>query len=588
MPRSRSSSSDGRRSPTRPAARASRCTRTRCSCPARKCLRDIAAEYRASPDAPVRQEINTQDTDHVAALREAADLLPNQTTRSAVIFFTDGQHDPPGTARDDEDVVAEVAAAFEARARSRSCRSGWGRRPARSKVTSERSTTPTSGTWSRARAGRPSPGRRSSSRRPRTPASRWRRPSRRSPAASPSRPADTATDAHRTAAARPPPERAAARRGPLDHRPVDRAPGGSGDHRLPRHVRPIRRGADRGHGGRRRCGPSSPGSVRERATDAWYRRSPATWSGLRAPGQAWLSSGSRRHLVSRGSRSVTLRARERRPDRRWRPGRAVRSSAATSPAPPAPWSACRRPSSRARSSAGSRTAARSSAWPTRKLDQAQPASVASARFCRVAGSSTAPLGEVERRGVRARGDARRALVRRPAVRAGTASGSPRRSTAARTARSAGARRSASGSSRMTMAGSPRFGRSRGRRSEPGTAAPSGSSSPPRRGSATSIRATRRPSATESGALHNLILRRYRRRPKERAAAPTPPPDVAPGAELTERLGQGRRAASGEGRPRRLTDAAHRRAGSGCPGAGRKFRPWRWPGAAVTQSPYGAQ
>ncbi|HET9850960.1 MAG TPA: fibronectin type III domain-containing protein [Candidatus Limnocylindrales bacterium] len=77
------------------------------------CLRDVAAEYRAGRNAPVRDRFNTADTDHVRALREAARLLPNQATRSAVIFFTDGAHDPPGTARDDEDVVAEIAAAFE-------------------------------------------------------------------------------------------------------------------------------------------------------------------------------------------------------------------------------------------------------------------------------------------------------------------------------------------------------------------------------------------------------------------------------------------------------------------------------------------
>ena len=79
------------------------------------CLRDIAAEYRAGAEAPVRQAINTANTDHVAALVEAADLLPDVATRSAVIFFTDGAHDPPGTARDNEDVVARIANAYEGR-----------------------------------------------------------------------------------------------------------------------------------------------------------------------------------------------------------------------------------------------------------------------------------------------------------------------------------------------------------------------------------------------------------------------------------------------------------------------------------------
>ena len=76
------------------------------------CLRATAAEYRAGPNAPVKQQINTAGTDHVAALEEAAALLPAGSSRSAVIFFTDGQNDPPGTARDNENVVAIVTPAF--------------------------------------------------------------------------------------------------------------------------------------------------------------------------------------------------------------------------------------------------------------------------------------------------------------------------------------------------------------------------------------------------------------------------------------------------------------------------------------------
>ena len=79
------------------------------------CLRSIAGEYRAGTDAPVRDRIATVATDHVAALVEAAELLPDTSSRAAVIFFTDGAHDPPGTARDDEDVPALVAPAFEGR-----------------------------------------------------------------------------------------------------------------------------------------------------------------------------------------------------------------------------------------------------------------------------------------------------------------------------------------------------------------------------------------------------------------------------------------------------------------------------------------
>ena len=79
------------------------------------CLRSIAGEYRAGTKAPVRKRIDTRYTDHVAALNEAAKLLPATSSRAAIIFFTDGKHDPPGTARDNEDVVAKVAPAFKGR-----------------------------------------------------------------------------------------------------------------------------------------------------------------------------------------------------------------------------------------------------------------------------------------------------------------------------------------------------------------------------------------------------------------------------------------------------------------------------------------
>jgi hypothetical protein len=79
------------------------------------CLRSIAAEYRAGKNAPVQQRINTAGTDYVAALAEAARLLPSGSSRSAVIFFTDGQHDPPGTKRDNENVVAKVTPAYAGR-----------------------------------------------------------------------------------------------------------------------------------------------------------------------------------------------------------------------------------------------------------------------------------------------------------------------------------------------------------------------------------------------------------------------------------------------------------------------------------------
>ena len=76
------------------------------------CLRKTAAEYRAGANAPVKQSINTAGTDHVAALEEAASLLPQGSSRSSVIFFTDGQNDPPGTSRDNENVVEIVTPSF--------------------------------------------------------------------------------------------------------------------------------------------------------------------------------------------------------------------------------------------------------------------------------------------------------------------------------------------------------------------------------------------------------------------------------------------------------------------------------------------
>jgi hypothetical protein len=80
-----------------------------------ECLRKITAEYAAGSEAPVKDRINTAGTDHVAALVAAAELLPDVSSRSAVIFFTDGQHDPPGTSRDGENVIALVRPAFEGR-----------------------------------------------------------------------------------------------------------------------------------------------------------------------------------------------------------------------------------------------------------------------------------------------------------------------------------------------------------------------------------------------------------------------------------------------------------------------------------------
>jgi Fibronectin type III domain len=79
------------------------------------CLRETAAEYRAGVNAPVKQKISVTATDHVAALDAAAKLLPEHSTRAAVIFFTDGENNPPGTSRDGENVVAAVTPAYAGR-----------------------------------------------------------------------------------------------------------------------------------------------------------------------------------------------------------------------------------------------------------------------------------------------------------------------------------------------------------------------------------------------------------------------------------------------------------------------------------------
>ena len=72
------------------------------------CLRSIAREYRAGKSAPIAKKVGSTATDHVAALTKAATLLPPGAARPAVIFFTDGQNDPPGSTRDKEDVAAKI------------------------------------------------------------------------------------------------------------------------------------------------------------------------------------------------------------------------------------------------------------------------------------------------------------------------------------------------------------------------------------------------------------------------------------------------------------------------------------------------
>ena len=79
-----------------------------------ECLRSIARQYRAGRSAPIAAKVGASDTDHVAALRKAATFLPAGSRRPAVIFFTDGQNDPPGKARDKEDVAARIQPLYQA------------------------------------------------------------------------------------------------------------------------------------------------------------------------------------------------------------------------------------------------------------------------------------------------------------------------------------------------------------------------------------------------------------------------------------------------------------------------------------------
>ena len=59
------------------------------------CLRLAAREYRQGPNAPIVADVGT-DTNYVAVLQEAASILPADSKRPAVVFFTDGKHDVPG------------------------------------------------------------------------------------------------------------------------------------------------------------------------------------------------------------------------------------------------------------------------------------------------------------------------------------------------------------------------------------------------------------------------------------------------------------------------------------------------------------
>ena len=60
------------------------------------CLRLAARQYRRGPDASIVSKVGS-DTNYVKAMQQAATYLPADSTRPAVVFFTDGKHDVPGT-----------------------------------------------------------------------------------------------------------------------------------------------------------------------------------------------------------------------------------------------------------------------------------------------------------------------------------------------------------------------------------------------------------------------------------------------------------------------------------------------------------
>jgi hypothetical protein len=57
-----------------------------------KCFRQVASEYKAGPDAPVRARVGNA-TNYVAAFDRAAAHLPVASGRPAIVFFTDGKHE---------------------------------------------------------------------------------------------------------------------------------------------------------------------------------------------------------------------------------------------------------------------------------------------------------------------------------------------------------------------------------------------------------------------------------------------------------------------------------------------------------------
>ena len=86
------------------------------------CLRLAARQYRRGPDASIVSKVGT-DTNYVKAMEQAATYLPADSTRPAVVFFTDGKHDVAGTPA--SAVLPKAQQLFGTAPRSPSCPSAW-------------------------------------------------------------------------------------------------------------------------------------------------------------------------------------------------------------------------------------------------------------------------------------------------------------------------------------------------------------------------------------------------------------------------------------------------------------------------------
>ncbi len=143
------------------------------------CLRLAARQYRRGPDASIVSKVGT-DTNYVKAMEQAATYLPADAQRPAVVFFTDGKHDVPGTPA--SAVLPEAQRLFGDRTPFAFLPVGMGLDPKRAGRAAGGARGPERADEqhvARARAARPSPGTTWCSRTRPMRGTRWRRRSRR-------------------------------------------------------------------------------------------------------------------------------------------------------------------------------------------------------------------------------------------------------------------------------------------------------------------------------------------------------------------------------------------------------------------------